>query len=367
MRVDALRGLAALSVALYHVRTELWVGWTEIRAHPGVYSLADQSLAFLGVPMRFMGAGVLLFFVISGFCIHGPQACQDMAGQHRVDWPRFMVRRLLRIYPPYLAAVILSVVVVLITTGLSASDGQRFFVSILMLQNHWPPGGQISVNSSLWSLPVEMELYLAYPLAWWLGRRVGWAVVLGGAIALSSMVQLASMTGDCWLDNGFLPFLGAWCTGAWMAEQRCRNAIPAWNAWWCAGLALAIVVAIATELMVNLHGLSSWLWTLVGGLALVWASSPTTSSMPVGKCRYRSWVSIVAGIGTFSYSLYLIHYPLFHLAGHVWQQQFGAKPASILISLAAVLLVVPLAQVFHRCIEAPSHRLARRLGKVAGR
>lgn len=152
-----------------------------------------------------------------------------------------------------------------------------------------------------------------------------------------------------------------------MAEQRCRNAIPAWNAWWCAGLALAIVVAIATELMVNLHGLSSWLWTLVGGLALVWAASPTTSSTPVEKCRFRSWVSIVAGIGTFSYSLYLIHYPLFHLAGHAWQLHFGAKPASILISLAAVLLVVPLAWVFHRCIEAPSHRLARSLGKVVGR
>ena len=66
--------------------------------------------------------------------------------------------------------------------------------------------------------------------------------------------------------------------------------------------------------------------------------------------------------GTVSYSLYLIHFPLFKLAGSVWFQLYGSKPESFLVPTLATVLVVPLAWVFYRLIELPSHELGRHWG-----
>jgi peptidoglycan/LPS O-acetylase OafA/YrhL len=365
LRVDALRGLASFSVALYHVRTELWVGWGAIQSSRQSFSLLDQASACLGVPMRFFGVGVLFFFVLSGFCIHSPQAKAASAAGSEVNWPRFLVRRFFRIYPPYLAAIGLSVLVLWFVSGSLATDGDRVLASIPMVQNYWRSGGQISVNPSLWSLPVELELYLVYPLAWWLGRHIGWNWVLLLAISISLAGQLLSMRGVRWLDGSFPSFWGLWCAGAWVAERRCRDAIPALSGWWNLGLTVTILAAVTSELVSPLQALSPWLWGGVGVMALCWAVAPRHLSG--GKVTRHSFslVTMFAGIGTFSYSLYLIHYPLFHLAGHFWVGKFGAKPSSILVSIMAVLGVLPLAWVFHRCVEAPSHRLARKLGSAS--
>lgn len=359
LRVDALRGVAAVSVALYHVRTDLWVGWGAIQANPEAYSQMDRILSWLGVPMRFMGAGVLLFFVISGFCIHRPQAARVGGGASGPDWSRFMVRRVLRIYPPYLMALVLSGLVLAWNQGSPIAGVDRLLVSLTMLQNYWPPGGQISTNPSLWSLPVEMELYLVYPLAWWLGRRIGWTMVLGFAIMISLAGQYFSLHGVRWLGASFPCFWALWCAGAWLAERSCRNRLPNWNWRWCAGLVATLLAAVLSDQVTLINCLSIWLWGLVSVLALIWAVHRSKSGT-------GGWISLAAWIGTFSYSLYLIHYPLFHLAGEVWRRQFGAKPASLAMALVGVLLVIPIAWLFHRWIEAPSHRLARRMGRSDG-
>lgn len=368
-RVDALRGLAALGVVVYHVRIDLWVGWAAIQANPKLFSTLDVWLSWLGVPMRFMGAGVLLFFVISGYCIHGPQAKWG-TWQEKVaysqwsgtpDWWRFWIRRGLRIYPPYLVALFLSGLVLAITSSMSAVAWSRFWASVPMIQNYWPPGGQIQTNPSLWSLPVEMELYLIYPLAWWLGRQIRWTWVLLIAIVVSLGGQWASLNGERWLDASFPRFWALWCAGAWVAERQWRETLPIWGRWWSLGLGGLLILAVISEYMKNLHGLSIWLWGLVGVLCLVWAAG---SERQRPATIFNRCLMIVAWIGTFSFSLYLVHFPLFYLAGHIWQGYFGGKPTSILVPLAAVMLVIPLAWIVHRWIEAPSHRLARRLGRV---
>jgi peptidoglycan/LPS O-acetylase OafA/YrhL len=375
-RVDALRGIAAVAVAFYHVRVDLWVGWGAIQANPHTFSILDGTLSWLGVPMRFMGAGVLLFFVISGFCIHSPQARKETRDKARrkgqdgnakglmsdtPQWGRFYVRRGLRIYPPYLVTLFLSGVALAFTSDLTVAAWSRFLTSLPMLQNYWHPGGQIQTNPSLWSLPVEMELYLVYPLAWWLGRQVGWAWVLVLAIFVSLAGQWASLNGVRWLDASFPRFWALWCAGAWVADRRFRGGLPIWDWRWSLGFAGLLMAAVISEYRTNLQGFSIWLWGLVGVLAIVWAAGPVPHK---SESFFTRLISLAAWIGTFSYSLYLIHYPLFHLAGHVWQGHFGSKPASILVSLAAVLLAIPVAWVFHRWIEAPSHRLARRLGRA---
>ncbi len=66
--------------------------------------------------------------------------------------------------------------------------------------------------------------------------------------------------------------------------------------------------------------------------------------------------------GTVSYSLYLLHFPLFKLAGYAWVEFFGSKPESFLIPSIATFLVIPFAWFFYRVVELPTHQLARNLG-----
>jgi peptidoglycan/LPS O-acetylase OafA/YrhL len=72
--IDFLRGLAAVGIVLYHVRVDLWVGWVEISTHPESFSIFDRVAALLSIPLPFLRSAVMLFFLVSGFCVHYPYA-----------------------------------------------------------------------------------------------------------------------------------------------------------------------------------------------------------------------------------------------------------------------------------------------------
>lgn len=367
-RVDLLRGLAALGVVLYHVRTELWVGWNAIRMSPQDYPALDCTLAYLGLPMRFLGAGVMIFFVLSGFCIHRPQAEKarnSMPGKEGSGpkWGSFFLRRFLRIYPPYLAALVLSGIALLAIGAMEHQNVVRWLTSVLMVQNYVPPGGQVATNPSLWSLPVEMELYLVYPLAWWVVRRFGsgWMLVCAAVVSVVSVVM--SLNGMAWLEGNFLKYWLVWCAGAWVAERHSMKRLPQWNWLWRAILLGAVAIACASE-MVSFpaaRSASFLLWGTVGVLGLFWATEGKAGGGWVGTV----WpAQALVRVGVFSYSLYLVHYPMFFVLGHWWRIWFGSKPSNLLVAMGAVLVAIGVAWIFYILIERPSHVLARRLGRV---
>ena len=93
--IDVLRGVAALGVAWFHSRVDLWVGFREINANPDGYSPIDRWLSLLSLPVSQLGSLVMLFFVLSGFCIHLP-----LAGKGRSpDLASYAIRRGFRLYP----------------------------------------------------------------------------------------------------------------------------------------------------------------------------------------------------------------------------------------------------------------------------
>jgi len=372
IRIDALRGLAALAVVLFHSRCDLWSGWAYVQSHSQGPFGVDWMLAWLGVPMHFMGAGVLVFFVVSGYCIHQPQAAK--IGQAREgddhfrlwppapNWRRFYIRRFFRIYPPYVMTLLLSSAVLAMTMKEAKFSSGRLLPSLLMVQAYWPPGGQVPTNPSLWSLPVEMELYLVYPLAWWLGRKLGWTWMLLMAALVSVVAQRAEAAGVQWLGASVPKFWGLWCAGAWMAERRERGLLPRWNRGWTLVLLAALALASGSEMAPSLAFLSLWLWGAFALLALLWAVGPDSKAEDVLP---RTWLRAAAWLGVCSYSLYLIHYPLFYLAGAWWTIAFGEKSSNILVALFGAALVIPLARWAYVWVERPSHRLARELGADA--
>src|SRR5437868_13060771 len=97
MSIDALRGIAALAVLLSHV--------------PHLGELGPRAAAWLFCPLDYGSRGVPLCLIISGFCIHLSVARQAAKGQGlSCDWAGFWRRRFRRLFPPYLAAILFSLI-----------------------------------------------------------------------------------------------------------------------------------------------------------------------------------------------------------------------------------------------------------------
>ena len=165
--VDALRGAAALGVVAFHCAGRDAALW------PGRAGEVAGRLVTLG------WTGVMLFFVISGFCIHlGWARGRAAGGEPRVAFLPFWKRRARRLYPPYLAALGLYLAVE-VGTGRYPLNGFAVYdvlMHLLMLHN-LDSRTVFSVNGVFWTLAIEEQLYLAYFALLWLRRR-GWVLTL---------------------------------------------------------------------------------------------------------------------------------------------------------------------------------------------
>ena len=368
--ITALRGLAALGVVLFHVRVDLWVGWYGLRAGEGAPSTWDRLVGWLSIPTPFMGSGVMLFFLISGFCIALPYAGES---GRPLRWREYLARRLGRIYPPYLATLGFCLFVEMVTrAGLNGSPSAAFFTTSLMLQNYTT--GQVVSNPSFWSLPVEVELYLVFPLVHLLLRRRGTTAVL----LFTGLVSLAALAGYffgyIWLDVNFAKYWVLWSAGAVLAEwyqQGNRIGFTEGNevnegskpglrsppaAVLCAGVAIAILT-VAGQLRSWPPALLHFGYGFIYFVLIWWALA-----------REAKWAVLPSAIrrpllllGTISYSLYLVHFPFFRLMGYFWLHSFGHKPVNFLIPLGFAVMAVGVGWAFYRAVEAPSHVWAKRL------
>ena len=153
-RIDQLRGVAALAVVLCHAA---------VSAETVVVDPSHQSWHWASWLLGWGYLGVPLFFVISGLCIHLPTASALAAGRSaRPDWQRFFQRRFWRLYPPYLAALVLAGGLLLVIRG-ELPVGWRGVLAQVFLVHTFSPTTFDGLNPPAWTLAVETQLYLAYP------------------------------------------------------------------------------------------------------------------------------------------------------------------------------------------------------------
>ncbi|MFN2512036.1 MAG: acyltransferase family protein [Pyrinomonadaceae bacterium] len=314
--IDALRGIAALGVVLYHA-----VGQTGTAVPNNLFQYPVKLIQFLS---SFGYVGVFLFFVISGFCIHLQWARARAAGQPQpIKFGEFWKRRLRRLYPPYLITLALFLGMTALTAGI---DVTHFFVydvvmHLLMLHN-LDPHTCYSINGVFWTLAVEEQLYLAYFLLLYLRNRWGWGptlIICGlarlGWFFFSHYVWTATGAGIPVPEAAASHWL-TWALGAIAVEAAfglvqlpgwCRNV-------WLGSLAVVTASAVSVTLPLIqkdtfLHD-SAWLlmhpmWGL-GFFILV--NRAVQAERPwLTALRRPRLVTAFASLGVFSYSLYLTH------------------------------------------------------------
>jgi peptidoglycan/LPS O-acetylase OafA/YrhL len=355
-RVDQLRGLAALAVVVCHLAVSAYREAPNLDGGPWPWLAMALGFGYLGVP---------LFFVISGFCIHLPQAralARADPASPAPRWRRFFARRFWRLYPPYLGAL----VVALALWWVAGSPIPWLAVTAQALLVHpFHTATFDGVNPPAWTLAVEAQLYLAYPVVFWLIARLGALRALGGVLGVTMAYRVglalapplpAELAGPAW--ELFLARWFEWVLGAVVAEWAAgRLVLPrVLSTPWPGAIALAGGVLLEWYAWsYGLYVLKEPIYGVAFALLLYAALAHERPGLRSAPARY------LAGVGVYSYSLYLLHRPI-QLAFEPLAREVATwpgvvahgVPSSLLIMTATTPLVLWAARAFYRCCERPS-------------
>ena len=337
--LDHWRGFAALWVLVFH-SVNVW-----LEAQPHLLPPVASWICLHG----WLGANV--FFVISGYCI-AERCTREFREGGTVRG--FLVDRLLRIYPPYWAALIFALLLNLagawahgqtFSPGNPLPDGVFAWLRAFGAVEYW--FGPSSYLLVAWTLSFELGFYLiaAACLGLSLRTRRAWAGWALGVILLVIGLSPA---------RAVLPLLTLWpnfALGAmvWLL-LRFLPQIPARLA-----LGLLCFGAIACLSWKFLPGDHFTLGLMALFAALLLVLQPWDA-----RLADAPWLRWLGWIGTFSYSLYLVHAPIVgkfrNLLGRRWP---SSDPKSLWVPLIACGLAIVVAWCFYQVVERRTEKWRR--------
>jgi peptidoglycan/LPS O-acetylase OafA/YrhL len=347
--IDAMRGFAALLVAYFHCRQVEWVGMQAFHQSVGHAFSLNSIAAYLTFPIAWGSAGVPIFFVISGYCIHRGGALR-LAGNpaYRLDTGNFWVRRFARIYPVLLAALVLTFALDWFNLQLPPVSHkireiglQAFLVNLFSLQG--VAGKTFGSNGALWTLSLEVQFYAIYPLLFALRRRIGMTSVLAIVAVINVVSAYVLERHDI---QFFTSYWFSWTLGAWIADARARRAPQARSSVWLYALAAGFVALGCAAFHFGQYG-AFQLWAI--GFAFYLYKALERGNADRGPAF---GTRLLGRFGDFSFSLYLIHLPIFVLLSSLLFR--SSLQMSIWPSFGYMLVAVPVAYVFYRLVELPA-------------
>jgi len=311
--VDGLRGLAVLLVVLWHVlRADVF----------GVHWFHALNLGRMGVQ---------LFFVISGFVIGALLSDREFDLRALA---RFMMRRMVRLTPPYFAAIALALALFEIFRRANPAGVYLELRPDLLLCSLaylcYPLGLPLYVNVG-WSLEIEVQFYLlaccSVPLVLARGARTAW-------LTAACLVAIAPFAPEVTALRYAPPFVVGM---AIVAYRRGTLGLP--------------VFALLSV------GLSAWWGAFLG-------EPETGTILALGALAIALEVHMPAALvwlGGISYSLYLVHVPL--APAFVSAVKRGGYPVDGLWMWlwcgTAIAAAIAVAWLLHRYVEAPATRWSR--------
>jgi peptidoglycan/LPS O-acetylase OafA/YrhL len=373
--LDSLRGIAAVTVMLSHVFLVIPLVWNT--SQPNGASWWLQILMFS--PFRVIWAGhqaVIFFFCLSGFVL----ALPFFENRKQQPYGLYLIKRVLRIYPPYLAAAILAIVSRELIFNGSVATASGWFnqswqspISFRSLLDHIMmigPFKNCDFNPVLWSLVHEMRISIFFPIIVWLTKKFN-KLFLILPIAFTLLYQISislKYRGIISYDHDYFDtiyYTSYFILGAYLAKNRkwlLEQAGQTNRIFKC------LILAASLLAYTNAFWSPYFDFLQAGHLSLlitkVWVKDWISASAVVVFIILSMSSNLLSGIlatkpliflGSISYSLYLFHALALKVIVTILSQSLPL--VSALGIAVAIALAVSIAS--WRYIEIPSIELAK--------
>jgi peptidoglycan/LPS O-acetylase OafA/YrhL len=318
--LDGLRGMASLSVFIFHAWMLGVFDFYLSRTSPTWFETAVLNRG---------GLGVEVFFVLSGFVMAHSQRNAELSWR---SLGRFVLRRSLRLDPPfYIATGLMMLTIGVLPAWRTIAFNAVYAQGIAGVESILPPG---------WSLAYEAQFYVVLFLILATSHRLGGERVAQLSASVLAVVSFA------WFVRGYEDYRG-WFLNLWfmfwlgmMAYWTVRGLNVRW-------FALAIILLLSASVARNNHFARERVFTgvLTAGLIV----------MAGERGKLAVWLSNAPTqfFGRISYSLYLLHWPIFLLAVR-WVPGAWCPAAALPFAVGAAWLM-------RVAIEQPGMELGRRL------
>ena len=301
--IDSLRFVAIAMVVLYHlagfVAENDRLARVPDAGHGWFYDIASHG-----------HYGVQLFFMISGFVLALPFAAQRLANGRPVGLRAYFLRRLTRLEPPYVLAMVAFALILLARHRYPAAEIWTHLGASLLYSHNLVYADGSLINNVAWSLEIEVQFYCLAPL----------------------LAHLFSI-GRTWLRR--MVIIGLFAVSAFVVTP---NVHGRWSLTLLAFLHFFLVGFLAADLYVTVwrhQDHAPWWWR--GPQVLL----------------RNAWLATIGGM---CYTIYLLHFPLISFVGHntlPLGQGTGPMTHVLVQGLVILPVVLVVSSVYFVLVERP--------------
>lgn len=352
--IEGLRGIAAFVVMEYHA-----AGMVPSARHLGTW-VSATLLQKIFWPFFFGGQMVPLFILVSGFSLYYSESLRRARGSAS-RFSQFIARRAWRILPVYYVTLALSILMILTIPEMRTHTGtaldtiapltQMGILSHIFLVHNLSPDWIYQSNAPLWSIAVEFQLYLLFPVTFFMMSTINPVI----AVLLTTAFVRMIMCAIPFKSDSLILFFAFGMFSAHMA-LRLQARLPwkpilltggglltaaiAWGPWRVGPLATVLWLGAFCLLMIGLFGAPESKWNFLSG-------------RPV---RF---------LGKISYSLYATHFPLVFLLYALLAKysHFSRLQTELVMIFAGGALSIVFASIMYKTIEVWSLDKVRAVGE----
>jgi peptidoglycan/LPS O-acetylase OafA/YrhL len=339
--IDGLRFIAVFWVVFW-MHTSYFV-------NVKVYDYKLFSPYTVGVLME-GNHGVSLFFMISGFILALPFARQYLLGEKKVSLKNYYLRRVTRLEPPYLAALLIAFLGLVFIKKESFIDLLPHLGASAIYCHKLIYGTKSTILGVAWSLEVEVRFYLLAPFLAYLYKIKSQGIRYFIFIILIILFTSTGFTGLYTKLPMVVSALGWFLTGMFLCDMYLNKiCLPGKEVYWYMA---ALLVFIFSPFLLTLYIFIPFLLKLLL-LALLFYIGITNQKMK--KLLSIQWITIIGGM---CYSIYLLQFIIMSGSLPFLQKiKFSNQWVGFAAySGAIVILILVCSAIFYRLIEQPCMR-----------
>lgn len=359
--LESLRGLAALYVCIAHCRGILWIGGEHyLQLHPkDTLGFSDYLVLGLNMLTRLSTEFVIIFFVLSGFSI-------AHSLRHKQDALPFYKRRFIRLYPPYIAAILWAMVAYVVIKNVLPNfvDGtydtpafnrmketEKLFSgeSIMKSLVYLPPLG--GFLQPFWSLIMEVIFYLLAPFLFKNKVRYYIVSIVLFSIAVAAKLFIWQLPDTialfCFYSIFFAFGVALYDNFGWIQKQFgsliVKTTIP------------VTIILFFGMIAISLLGWKTLNAFLAAGMSILLVAYLLTKNLQI------NWLFKV---GRYSYTLYITHFPTIFLYLVAFYLITGQEPPYIynsLVFIPCIFICLAVAYGHYYLVEKRSKEMLDRL------